>query len=115
LSRLARPPELNRSAAYLSSGMNDLQPNESILTGQWVMEGDRVVADETCRRIEWLIELRLDRLANDSSGWETLYRDPRDGRLWEHTYPQSHMHGGGPPQIHIISSDVAASKYGVAA
>jgi hypothetical protein len=94
--------------------MNELEPNESVLTGQWVMEGNRVVADETCQRIEWLVTSRLERLEKDGSGWETLYRNPRDGRLWEHTYPQGAMHGGGPPELHVISSDVAAGKYGIA-
>lgn len=95
--------------------MTDLQPNESVLSGNWVMEGTTVVADETCLRIEWLVKSRLEKLAKDPSGWETLYQDPRDGRLWEHTYPQGHMHGGGPPQLNLLSPDIAASKYGVAA
>ena len=46
-----------------------------------------------------------------SAGWETLYRDPRDGRLWELTYPQSEMHGGGPRRLHVLSRDEAAAKY----
>ena len=92
-----------------------MQPNETVLTGQWLLDGERVVADETCERIEWLIDCRLEQLAKHSSGWETLYRDPRDGRLWEHTYPQGEMNGGGPPQLQVISSDAAAFKYGIAA
>jgi len=95
--------------------MNDLEPGESVLIGQWLVDGGRVIGDETCERIDWLIHSRLERLARDSSGWETLYRDPRDGRLWELTYPQSHMHGGGPPDLRLISSDAATSKYGIAA
>ncbi len=70
-----------------------------------------MVADDVCRRIDWLIESRLDRLA--ITGWETLYQDIRDSRLWERTYPQSEMHGGGPPQLSVISSEVALKKYGI--
>ena len=91
----------------------ELQPDEIVLTGNWLVEGERVVADDVCRRIEWLVESQLERLATDSSGWDTLYRDPRDGRLWEHIYPQSEMHGGGPPQLKVVSAESAAAKYRV--
>ena len=89
----------------------ELGPQETELTGNWLVEGGSVVADDVCRRIEWLLQSRLERLAADSSGWETLYRDPRDGRLWEHTYPQGEMHGGGPPQLRVVSPEVASVKY----
>ena len=64
------------------------------------------------RRIHYLVTHRLARLDTDESGWETLYRDPQDSRLWEHTYPHSGMHGGGPPALHVISPQAAAAKYG---
>jgi len=91
--------------------MTDLLPDESVLLGNWTTEGRSVVPDDTSRRIDWLVRFRLERLAKDSSGWETLYRDPTDGRLWEHRYPQGEMHGGGPPQLRVISVNQAASKY----
>jgi hypothetical protein len=91
----------------------ELQPDEIVLSGNWLVEGGRVVADDVCRRIEWLVKSQLERLGRDSSGWDTLYRDPRDGRLWEHIYPQSHMHGGGPPQLKVISAESADAKYRV--
>jgi hypothetical protein len=93
--------------------MMELQPDEIVLTGNWLVEGGSVTADDVCRRIEWLIESRLEHLAADSSGWDTLYRDPRDGRLWEHTYSQGEMHGGGPPQLKVVSPENAAAKYRV--
>jgi immunity protein 27 of polymorphic toxin system len=45
--------------------------------------------------------------------WSKLYLDPVDGGYWELTYPQSEMHGGGPPQLVHISADAAKIKYGV--
>jgi hypothetical protein len=93
--------------------MTDLQPDETLLTGDLIVDGTTVVGDDVCRRIEWLLESRLDRLAADASGWETLYRDPRDGRLWERTYPQGEMHGGGPPQLSVVAAEDASSKYRV--
>ena len=83
--------------------MTELQPHETILTGNWLFEGTSVIGDDVCRRIEWLVDSHLEKLATDSSGWEALYRDPRDGRFWERTYPQGEMHGGGPPQLSVVS------------
>ena len=92
--------------------MAELAPEEVDLRGDWVVQKDRsVVADATEQRIEWLTTQKLERIANDWSGWETLYRDPRDSRLWELTYPQSGLHGGGPRHLHVLSRDEAAAKY----
>lgn len=90
----------------------DLQPDETEVRGEWLADGKQVVGDAACERIEWLVSSRLERLASNSSGWETLYRDPTDGRLWEHTYPQGGWHGGGPPALRTISASEAESKYG---
>jgi hypothetical protein len=94
----------------------ELATEEVDLRGNWLVQKDRsVVGDATEQRIEWLTTQKLERIASDSSGWETLYRDPRDGRLWELTYPQSEMHGGGPRRLHVVSRDEAAGKYSHAA
>ena len=92
--------------------MGELGPEEVDLRGDWLVQKDRaVIADETEQRIEWLTTQKLQRIANDQSGWETLYRDPRDGRLWELTYPRSGMHGGGQRRLHVVSRDEAEAKY----
>lgn len=89
-----------------------LRPNEVNLVGQWEYINEEVTADSTSRRIAWLIEVQLVRLASDASGWDTLYRDPADGRLWELTYPDSGAHGGGSPRLTYIDSVTALRKYG---
>jgi len=83
---------------------DDLLPTEVNLSGAGAS-----------RRIHYLVTYRLERLGIDASGWETLYRDPQDGRLWEHTYPHGSMHGGVPPALHVISPQAAAAKYGAPA
>ena len=90
------------------------QPNEQILTGRWLVEDGRARADATCERIEWLIAHQLQKVADspDSGAWETLYRDPDDGRDWERTYPQAEMHGGGPPQLKCLTFQEASKTYG---
>lgn len=90
----------------------EIAPSETLITGKWISEGDRVVADEACYRINKLVRSHLLKLADAMEGWDVLYRDPVDGRLWEHTYPQSHLHGGGPPQLRCISQGEAKDKYG---
>ena len=95
--------------------MNDQTPlasNEISLLGTWQEKRDRIVANPTCKRIEWLIVNHLVQISSDSSGWDDLYRDPDDGRLWELTWPQSEMHGGGPPRLTCIPVDAARAKYG---
>ena len=92
--------------------MAELASEEVDLRGDWVVQEDRsVVADAVEQRIQWLTTQKLERIANDCSGWETLYRDPRDGRLWELTYPHGEMHGGGPRRLHVLARDEAAAKY----
>jgi len=71
--------------------------------------------DAIRRRLVWLpTHTDLAKVAITESGWETLYRDPRDLRLWELTYPQSEMHRGGPPMLRCLclSLEEAKAKYG---
>ena len=91
------------------------QPNERILTGRWLVENGRARTDATCERIEWLIAHHLQKVAvsPESGAWETLYRDPGNGRYWERTYPQGEMHGGGPESLRTIDAATAEGKYGV--
>jgi hypothetical protein len=89
-----------------------ISPGETLLTGKWVEHQGRVRADETCSRIEELVQCHLEELARDTSGWEVLYRDPSDERLWELSYPYSELHGGGPPQLRNIGLEEARAKYG---
>lgn len=91
----------------------NLDPTETNLTGRWIPNNlGGIVADDTCRRIDSLVHTHLKELGRDSSGWDTLYRDPDDERLWELVYPQSELHGGGPPQLRCLSIDEARVKYG---
>ena len=89
-----------------------LNPMETALVGKWLVQGSSIVGDATCKRIEVLVAQQLVELCRAENGWSTLYRDPNDGRLWEHTYPQSHMHGGGPPALHCLSAAEARATYG---
>ena len=89
-----------------------LSPSETVLVGRWNEVNGVVIADETCQRIDTLIKRHLVELASSSDGWSTLYQDPNDLRLWEHTYPQSQLHGGGPPSLTSVPASDAQTRYG---
>jgi hypothetical protein len=84
--------------------MKKLQPHETELTGAWIKNASGIQGDETCLRIRWLISevLKIVGIEKDSGGWETLYRDPADGRYWLQWYPQGEYQGGGPPALKNI-------------
>jgi Immunity protein 27 len=92
--------------------MMDIKPSETVLTGQCILQGGRPVADDVCKRILTLAKSYLVELGRDASGWNALYRDPNDGRYWELIYPQSELHGGGPPQLRCLTAEEARQKYG---
>jgi immunity protein 27 of polymorphic toxin system len=88
-----------------------ISPQETKLVGSWENIGGKIRADAVAARIEELRNTYLTKIAVAESGWETVYRDPTDLRLWELTYPQGEMHGGGPPMLRCLSTGEAQAKY----
>lgn len=88
-----------------------LSNKEEKLIGKWIYEKGPVHKDEVSDQIEWLINNQLKRIGTYKSGWDILYIDPADNRLWELTYPESEMQGGGPPTLICISNEEAKQKY----
>ena len=80
-----------------------IENQEIALRGSWKFDGKKVLKDSVCERIEYLISNYLKKVASDSSGWNTLYQDPQDNRYWELIYPNSELHGGGPPSLINLS------------
>jgi len=94
--------------------MRALKPEELQLKGSWVVKNGSVEKDEVTKRIEWLVLTSLRRIATDATGWDTLYQDVGDGRLWELIYQESEIHGGGPPLLRSLPREDAAMKYKLA-
>jgi hypothetical protein len=94
------------------TGFLKLAADETELVGRWLFKGPRIIRDAICERIERLIAEYLVSLGTDESGWDALYRDPVTGRLWELTWPQSDLHGGGPPRLRLVQADEVRPKYG---
>jgi Immunity protein 27 len=88
-----------------------IRADEVEIVGDFVRVNGLLEHDANTKRIYWLIENHLTFVAFDGSGWETLYRDPSDGRFWERTYPHSELQGGGPPALLVTSEQAAAQKY----
>ena len=89
-----------------------LQDDETLLVGSWAKEiGGRT--DDVDARIFALVTGQLVAAGIAESGWDQLFRDPRDGRYWELTFPHGSLYGGGPRQLAVVASSIAAAKYGV--
>lgn len=78
--------------------------NEVSIIGKWIFNGNKVVQDQGCDRIEKLISEYLIKVRDDNSGWYSLYRDPNDKRLWLLSYQDNQLEGGGPPALKAISN-----------
>lgn len=89
-----------------------IEPNETLIYGGWKLVEGRMLADDSLLRIRTLVETELERVESTSGGWDTLFRDRSDGRLWELFYPHGEMHGGGPESLRFIDTVQAAHKYG---
>lgn len=90
-----------------------IEPHETLIQGDWQIGEGRTIAGASALRIRALIDAELEKIGSASGGWETLYRDRRDGRFWELFYPLGEMHGGGPQSLRVIEAAEAAHKYGV--
>lgn len=88
-----------------------IDKDEVKIEGKWVFDGTQMHKDDQSERIDYLTSYYLHKLTTDESGWDILYQDPEDNRYWELTFPQSEMHGGGPPSLTMISETEACKKY----
>lgn len=105
---------MRRAPAVYIPKVQRIEPHETELTGNWIVDDGLVRGDAVCERVEWLTQNFLVRIADgkQSGGWETLFQDPSDRRLWERTYPRGEMHGAGPPRLALLTRDEATKKYG---
>ena len=88
-----------------------LGPHERQLQGV-LSEGIVGAPDAVEARIRWLVSHRLRVVASSADGWDWLFRDPHDGRLWEQTFPLGSLHGSGPRRLAVIAEEQARAKYG---
>lgn len=89
----------------------DLAPGESMLRGRWLSTAAGPVPDAVEQRIRWLVAHRLDPLGSATDGWDWLFRDRVDGRLWELTFPEGMLLHSGPRLLRVIDAATSSAKY----
>jgi hypothetical protein len=98
-----------------SSTNHLIQPHETELVGNWVLDGGVACGDAISERVDFLTHTYLIPIAYRRPAvgrkQETLYRDPRDGRLWERSFPENEKHRDGPPRLVVMTPQQAAEKY----
>ncbi len=89
----------------------DPAPDESLLAGAWLPTDAGPAPDVVEQRIRWLIADRFECIACTNDGWSWLFRDPRDGRLWELTFPAGMVLHSGPRRLSVIDAATASDRY----
>ena len=59
------------------------------------------------------IDSNCTKIANDDSGWETLYKANSTNEYWILSYPNSGEHGGGEPSMILVTPEEANEKFAV--
>jgi hypothetical protein len=70
--------------------------------GKMVRRGDSATIND------WLAH-KLVKVRTDPTGWVTLYRHRDTGLLWELSYPQGEMYGGGPRRLRCLGNGPATA------
>jgi len=85
---------------------------ETIKSDETIIDSDssNILGRKNAHRIHCLTVNYLENIAKN--GWGALYKDPKDNRFWELTYPKSEMQGGGPPLLKNIDISMVLLKYG---
>ena len=83
-----------------------------IIKGNWVKIDGKIMGDSNCEIIDNMIENDLEKVGDREEGWITLFKEKLTNKFWERIYPDSHMHGGGPPQLELLSKNEVMDKYG---
>ena len=90
--------------AYLSQIPMKPLPSETTIIGNWILQNNKMTADDNCKRIEELTRTYFVKIETSPDGWNVIYQDPEDLRFWELSYPNSEMYGGGPPALQVVES-----------
>lgn len=68
----------------------------------WSFENGEVVNRGDGAAINDLLATKLEKIGTHDEGWTTIYRHRETQQVWELSYPQSEMHGGGPRRLRLI-------------
>ncbi|XWN33285.1 MAG: Imm27 family immunity protein [Devosia sp.] len=82
------------------------------LIGDYVLEGNRVVGNETERAINLIVDNHLVEVGRADKGWTIILRDDQNGQLWELSRSQGEMQGGGPKTLRTVTIEHLRAQYG---
>lgn len=91
--------------------MTKISASEHSLVGKWLLKDGQIHANDVAERIDLLIGHHLRKVDQSADGWTTLFQDPDDNRYWILDYPDSSLHGGGPPRLTEIPLEEARTKF----
>lgn len=68
------------------------------IIGKWEFINGEIIADANCKIIATMIKNELLEIESSADGWTIKYQGSQ-GEIWELSYPESHLQGGGPPKL----------------
>ena len=96
----------------MGTPFDELGPGERERVASSGQDASGRFTDPVDERIFWLVTRRLTLVDTSEGGWLQLYRDPRDGRYWELSFPQGSLHGGGPRRLALAPRPAAIPREG---
>ena len=90
-----------------------LEKDEVLLRGESFFNNGKFTVNDVVKRIDYLIENVLTKIASRDAGWTKLYRDDADGRYWELFYDRDNLRSEGPPTLKYIPEAEAKEKYNI--
>jgi hypothetical protein len=78
-----------------------MAPSED-LRDVWYSEDGKPNARGDAAAIDEMLATKLEEVRTDSAGWVVIFRHRDTNKLWELSYPQSELHGGGPRRLRLI-------------
>jgi len=65
------------------------------------------------KSVDDFVTLNCVKIATDDTGWDSLFFNKKAQQYWVKTYPNSELHGGGQPELELISEKTAKELFGV--
>lgn len=69
-----------------------------VIIGKWIYKNGEIRSDKNCQVIQSMIDNELHEIGSSEDGWTKTY-ESKEGVIWELTFPESHLQGGGPPKL----------------
>lgn len=78
-----------------------MTPSED-LRDVWYSESGKMAARGDAAVIDDLLATKLEEIKVDPVNWIVIFRHRDTNQLWELSYPQSELHGGGPRRLRLL-------------